>query len=322
MRLLRLILVAVALTPLVGCESMKKALGIGAYNTGNNTGKDKGNNGALPPVTADQLVGYLNAQAARLQTLHYDEASVSAREGDRLLSYPSLSGKLTASQPRNFRMVVKGTLAGKVDFGSNPEQFWVYFEVPTVQPTYVFASHADFEAGKAKLPGNIPFESDWVMQALGMTTFPPNPQYTARNDDRERTFVLSWPAVAPNGMKIRKEVVFAADDADASRNQPQVKKHLIRDANGKLIASAEVKSAKTLPVGGIDPESKRPNVIQYPTEVFLRYEEQKFEMTLRLDRAKVNQPMTDDIRALFKMPTVGNTPPQNLANARFDTPGK
>jgi hypothetical protein len=240
------------------------------------------------------------------------------------MRYPTLRGRLSAGQPRNFRMVATGGLVdAKVDFGSNPEQFWVYVAAPTMQPTYVFASHTDFETGKAKLPGGVPFEPDWVMQALGMTTFPTNQAYTVRTEERERNYVLAWQTTTPAGTPIRKEIVFAVDDADAGRGQPQVKKHLIRDAKGKILCSAEVKSARTVTVGGTDPQTGRPFVVQYPTEVDLKWEEQKFEMTLKLEDAKVNPQVTpEDNRRLYSLPNIPGANPVDLAHARFDAPGK
>ncbi len=314
MRHLRLILAACLLSPSVGCAWMRENIGIG--------NRDPKNIGAVQQVSADQLVGYLNSHATRLQSISYGDATVSAREG--VLRYPTLRGNLSASQPRNFRMVAKGGLVdAKVDFGSNPEQFWAYVSAPTMQPMYVFASHNDFEAGKAKLPGNMPFEPDWVLQSMGMITFPTELPYTVTQDERARTYTLSWPATTPNGLQIRKEIVFGADDADARYNQPQVRKHLIRDAKGKIIVSAEIKSARTVPAGGNDPQSGRPFVIQYPSEVELKWEEQKFEMTLKLDSAKVNQAMTpQDSRRLFDLPNISGAQPVDLAYARFDSPIK
>jgi hypothetical protein len=305
----------------MGCQQFLDNIRSRQPNTNNNNNKA----GVIPEVTSRQLVGYLNAQAERLQTINYDEAVVTAKEGDdfrdrlKSMTYPTLHGRLAASQPQKFRMVVEGgAVTAKVDMGSNPQVFWVAAKIPTQQPIFYFASHTDFESGKAKLPGGIPFEPEWVMQALGMTTFSPTVEYKVRIDEKSRTYVLSWPATTPGGMQIRKEVVFLADDADGSRNEPQVRKHLISDIKGRVICSAEVKAARTIPVGGTDPVTKRPYVVQYPTHVVLRYEDQKFEMTLKLDKATVNQTMgTEETHRLFDLPTNTGANPVNLAEARF-----
>jgi len=275
---LRLVLCA-SLLPLAGCAWLREGMGISK--------EPAKNTGAIPKVTADQLVGYLNAHADRLQSLSYGSVTVSARDG--ILEY-NASGHLSAAQPRNFRMVVSrgGLLDAKVDLGSNEQQFWAYFAVPTVPQTYVFASHTDFEQGKAKLPGNMPFEPDSVLQAFCMKHYPldapyeevpvpagsvpgrPNATKAVPVNEKDRTYTLRWQTTTPNNIKVYKEVVFGADDADAARNQPQVKRYVLRDVKGKVIASAEVKSAHTVPVGGTDPVTKRPYVVQYPTEVELK----------------------------------------------------
>jgi len=323
MRHLRFLLAACLLTSNTGCKSLREMFGIKPPSPNPQTG-------VVQKVSAEQLVGYLNIQAGRLHSVSYGEVTVSAKEGDGIrgaikeMAYPNLRGNLSASQPRNFRMVAKGGLVDvKVDLGSNPEQFWVYFTAPQTQPMYVFASHTDFESGKVKIPGNMPVDPDWIMQALGMTTFPTSLPYTSTMDERTRTYTLSWPTTTPNGVPIKKEIVFAADDAEASHNQAQVKKHLIRDMKGKVLAFAEIKSAKTVPTGGTDPQSGRPYVVQYPTELLLRWEEQKFEMLMKLDAGRVNGQMTpQDNKRLFDLPNIPGANPVNLAEARFDNTGR
>jgi hypothetical protein len=305
MRTLGLPLLALLLTQAVGCSWMRDQLGM--HSSPRPTSEVK-------PVTAEQLVGYLNTQASRLNSVTYGEARLVAREG--VLSY-TLRGNLAASQPRNFRMACQGgAMGGKVDLGSNPEQFWMYMEAPTTRPVFVFASHRDFEDGRAKLPGNIPFEPDWVMQALGMTHFNPALDYKASVQERDRTYLLSWPATTPTGQAIRKEIVFDADDAADPR--PQVKKHLVRDTRGRVICSAEIKSARTFPVGPADPQTQRVPIVKYPTHIVLRWEEQKFEMDLTLDAAQVNQQLSEEqTRRLFSRPNIPGATPIDLARYEF-----
>ncbi|MBA2225906.1 MAG: hypothetical protein WHU94_08060 [Thermogemmata sp.] len=273
----------------------------------------------IPQVSAEQLVHYLNQQASRLRTLSYAEARMTAREGEGLkgaVSY-TLRGRLAAAQPRYFHLSAQGGLAGgKVDLGSNDERFWIYIDAPGNKPLYVYATHADFAAGKVQLPGNLPFEPDWVLQALGMTTFLPTAPYEAvRIDERHRTYTLSWAATTPSGQSIRKEIVFAVDTAVGSR--PQVLRHLIRNPQGKTICSAEIKSAHTFPTGSVDPQSGHPHIVQCPNHVVLRWEEQKVEIDLRLEDARINQPWTaEQMRAEFT-PRISGAVPINLAEARF-----
>jgi len=309
MSLLRLVAAVLLLTPVVGCELLKN---IGSHRPPKSTSP-------VQKVSADQLVDYLNAQASRLQSVTYQQATVTARQG--LISMPSLRGDLAASQPRNFRMRGQGGVVNaKLDLGSNTDQFWLFVDAPTVRPTFVFASHTDFETGRAKLPTDIPFEPDWIMQALGMTTFPHDAKYDpVKLDEKARTYTLSWPAATPNGVPIRKEIVFAADDADSSRDQPQVKRHVVRDVKNRVICSADVKSAKTVAAGGGDVRSGQSFVVQYPTHIVLRWEDQRFEMDMELRGGQANPSLTpEQIRSHFNLPTNLGVTPINLTEARFD----
>jgi hypothetical protein len=160
------------------------------------------------------------------------------------------------------------------------------------------------------------------MQGLGMTTLPPpgpnGTPYEVQTVEKDRTYVLSWPATTPAGVAVRREVVFNADDARDGR--PQVKQYVVRDPRtNKALYSADVKAAKTLQVGPTDPATGRAVVVQYPTHIVLRSDDQKFELDLTLDGARVNQSLTEQqTRLLFSRPDIRGTPAINLAEARFD----
>lgn len=316
MRKSLLLLVAVVLAPGAGCkwmEDMRKG-------TGGDQGRDRRK--PLDALATADAVGYLNTRADRLQSIQYGEVRLRP-SGKDMPSVPiNLHGDLVAVQPRNFRLAASGNLGGKVDLGSNDQQFWMYVN-DTKQPLYVFCSHQDFEQGRAKLPGGIQFEPDWVMQALGMVHFPlPQEQdprgvkYTVTPSEKDWTYTLSWSATTPTGQAIRKEVVFQADPADPNKRQSQIKRHVMKTTDGKVIASAEVKAAKT--TKAIDPQTGQEAPVQYPTHIVLRWEQQKFEMDLTLDQAQVNQRFSEQqAQRLFTKPNLG-TPPVDLANAKFE----
>ena len=307
MKSARLILCVAVLCPLVGCEWLRSKGG--DQNRPRPTG-------ALDPVQPSQLVTYLNERSGRLQSITDADVRVVAKSG---IMSQTLQCTLYAAQPRNFRMAGdSGAVGAKVDLGSNPDQFWVYAKIPTLDPMFVYASHTDFDTGRAKIPGGIPFEPDWVMQAFGMTTFSPNNRYTVKTDDKARTYTLRWPAVTPGGASVIKEVVFDGDAATGTR--PQVKRHVIRDTKDKVICYAEIKAAKTVQTGGVDAKGL-PLAVQYPTSMELKWVEQKFEMDLLVRSAKINEPLTPEkTRYFFSRPNIPNTKPIDLA--RYDLSSK
>ncbi|MBX9584136.1 MAG: IgGFc-binding protein [Gemmataceae bacterium] len=276
MRSVRLLLLTAALGLAAGCSWLKDTVG------------RPGPGMPLDPAEPSRLVALVNDQARQLQSLEYENISVRVSGKDMILP-ANLRGNLAAAQPRYFRLVAQHPVAAvTVDLGSNPEHCWLYAKVPSNDPAYVTATHADFQSGRAELPGGIKFDPDWVMQALGMTTLPPDGQYTAKAYQRDRVYgervcVLGWPGTGPGGQPVRREVVFASRDG-----RFHVQKHLIWDERGqKLIASADIKSTQPTGTGA-----------EYPTRVVLRWEEQKFEMDLDLrGRPAVVNQLTPDNQA-------------------------
>ena len=300
---LRLLAASALLCPAVGCNWMREW-------------RDQAQQGPRPTgqltnQPAEKFVRFFNTYRAEpLQSIEYGD--VRMRVSGKGIPIPvNLDGNLAAAQPRSFRLRAQGKMAGTIDLGSNPEQFWVYTG-GAGDTMFVYASHADFESGRAKLPGGMPFEPDWVLQALGMARLPEDAAYDLKLDERERAYTLGWTGTAPNGVTVRKEIVFDGDPATGTRSQ--VKRHVLRDAKNKLIATAEIRSAESIRVG--TDTAGRPLVAQYPTRMVLKWEEPRFEMDLGLERATVNG---GPAAALFTRPSFPNTQPVDLARFAFPT---
>jgi hypothetical protein len=307
-RNLRLLVAAALLCPAVGCNWMRE------WRDQAQQGPRP--TGALPKRDADDFVKFINWRASQLQSVEYE--NVRMRVSGKGIPIPvSLEGNLVAAQPRCFRMRAQGKVAGNIDLGSNPEQFWVY-TAGGGENMYVYAAHADFETGRARMPGGLPFEPDWVMQALGLNPIPTTGAYDVKTDDREQTYTLGWTARAPNGVDVRKEIVIDGNPATGKRSQ--IKRHVLRDAKNKLIATAEIRAAEIARVG--QDANGNPLAVQYPTHLVLRWEEPRFEMDMTLDRATVNAVQSDDPArraALFTRPTNTPSPPIDLARGEIPT---
>jgi hypothetical protein len=274
-----LLLAAALLCPAAGCSWMREW----RDQAGRPTGK-------LPDRPADDFVRFLNWRAAQLRSVEYEVARL--RVSGKGLPIPvTLTGSMAAAQPRQFRMRAAMKVGAAMDMGSNPDQFWAHVTVPNEQPIVIQASHADFESGRVRMPDGLPFEPDWVLQALGMTELKGGIAYDVLPNDRDRTYTLGWTARTPNGQEVRKEVVIDADGATGSRSQ--VKRHVLRDArSNKVIATADIRAADVARVG--QDQQGRALVVQYPTHVVLQWTEPRFEMDLTLERATVNSGLADD----------------------------
>ncbi|CAN5569903.1 hypothetical protein BH11PLA2_BH11PLA2_36190 [soil metagenome] len=287
---------------LAGCQS----LGI-SPKTGDNhkpTGKD-----GIPERSAKDLVDYLNNKANLVQSVSYTDVSVHCSENGK--DMPRLGDStLFASKPNNFRLQC-GTLAtsGEVDLGSNDREFWMYVKRMD-GPNYFYCSHDEFARGAGKkFP--IPFDTTWVMQALGMANYAPDGQYTVDVNKQQRKYLLKEKTTTPNGVPVMKLVVFNIDHE--SGRKPVVWKHLIVDEKNQTIASAEVLSAKTVTVKDSAGGS---NYVQVPSEVVLEWPQQKFRMRLVLDKERVNEDFSARM-ALFQRPQIRGTNPIDLATYNF-----
>lgn len=294
-----LILLAAALLPAAtGCEWLKNAGG---------AAKDRPlASGPVEPKSAAQLVGYLNQQAALVQSLKFAPVSISVKT-DRE-SHTLGASTLVCEQPRNFALDGdKAVLSDIVKLGSNGQEFWMYSKFP--QPTYLYCSHDDFARGAGnKLP--VPFDPDWVMQALGMAHYDPNRTYQVETDNKAREHSLSYETTTPQGATVRRVVVFAADGQD--RTDPQIRRHLIEDTSRQVIAVAEVKAVSRHTVR--DAATGQDKAVAVPSRIKLDYPRERFTMDLTLGRPQsVNDPITDaERRELFTKPDMG-VAPINLA---------
>ena len=299
----RLLFPLALLAPAVGCEWMEKmkAPKDGLMHAG----------GAVKPATAAELVGYLNAQAATLQSVRYPDVNVEVKAG-KDPSFNLNDSTLVCAKPRNFLLVGGRHIASNlVNIGSNDQEFWMYTKYP--EKTYIFCAHADFPQAGRQLP--VPFDPGWALQALGMTSYDPNLAYRVDTDPRNGEHRLLFDTTTPQGAPVRREIVFAAHQAVG--RQPQIKRHLILNSANKVIASAEIKEVATVPVGR-DPQTGKETYAQVPTVVTLSWPQQEFRMDLTLRKPTVNERLSDaQLRDLFTRPTIDGSNPVNLADARF-----
>lgn len=269
--------------------------------------------GEIPERSAQELVDYLNRQAALIENINYTDVSVHASENGK--DMPRLGdSSLAAAKPRNFRLVC-GTLAtsNEVDLGSNDREFWMYVKRMEGPHNFFFCSHEDFHKGVGqRFP--IPFDTDWVMQALGMANFADDGQYEVLVNRQHRKYLLTQSTVTPNGVPVRKVVAFNVDHDGGRR--PVVAKHLIVDGQNQTLASADILRTKTVRVG-TDPQTGRPSFVQVPGEVVLEWPTQKFRMRLVLDGESVNEDLSSRT-ALFERPRIRGANPIDLAQYTFE----
>lgn len=114
-----------------------------------------------------QLIQVINANSAAVRQLSCDIQI-------RMEGVPPLSGTLIAEKPR--RMRLKAGLIGisemGIDVGSNDDEFWLWTKSSAggQTPAIYFAKHAEF--AQSTLRRSIPFEPQWIIDALGLLALP------------------------------------------------------------------------------------------------------------------------------------------------------
>jgi len=266
--------------------------------------------GALKAKKSEEFVAYLNRQTGYVQTVRYDDVSLKATIPGQPWVPALRSGLIVAQKPKNFRMQSGFALGGdQLDIGSNAQEFWMYVKQP--KPTFLFCTHADFPKVQDDLP--VPFEPDWVMQALGLVTYDSTKRYEVETSDQKRAYFLKWEDTTPAGQKVTKVIEFAGESADGA--QPQVRKHLIlvqSKTGWQTMMSAEIHKVTALDAS--DPQTGTRASVQVPTEVTLEWPQQKVKLALTLGKPQIN---TREEALLFSKPLkIDNAPPVNLADDR------
>lgn len=285
-------------------------IGVGCLGLQKTSGPSPKGTGPIGKQNASDFVAYLNQQSGQLQTIRYDEVSVSAKIPGQVV--PRLSNSMVVcSKPNNFRMTAALALGGdQIDVGSNPKEMWMY--VKMAKTPYVYCSQSDFPKVSDTLP--VKFEPSWVLQALGMSTYEPNRDYKVTINERDRTYQLSYTDTTATGQQVVKVTDFSADNAKGG--YPQVVKHSVMSSDYKTVIAEARITKKSDQVVGRDPTTKENIIVQVPTEVTLEWPKEKVQMVLHLGKISVNEKMTDDqFQTMFNKPrSIGNATPVNLAD--------
>jgi hypothetical protein len=173
----------------------------------------------------EEIVAHLNANAARVRSWRATNATIRAR-GSPL----KVNAQIAVEAPRNFRLVVIPPIGGpEVDLGSNEDRFWFWTRRDAEQAIYL-ACHDAQPSSDARFA--IPFQPDWVMEALGVVEF----DAAAIEFDQpegSRMIRLAQRRTTPEGQRVTKVTM-------VDRCHGLVREHALYDARGQLIARAQL----------------------------------------------------------------------------------
>lgn len=247
--------------------------------------------GAVGKPTPDNLVHYLNGQAALLQSIESHDLQIDVRAPG--VSVNLDGGSLMCQKPRYFRLTGKKLGMQQVLVGSNEDRFWFYVKQDPSDALY-HCTYNDFEKGAVDLP--FPFEPEWVLEALGMAQV--SPSKSMKVDEDKSTYRLVEETTL-RGKPVRKVTVFYKGMARG--DQPQVKSRTLYDSQDKVICAATIKTVTRIPLDR--GQNAKPTYVVCPQIVKLEWPAQQTELILDLGRARVNERLSMES---FQMPRLGS----------------
>src|ERR1051326_2550486 len=210
-----------------------------------------------------QILQALNQNSARINALDCSQVEIDCKQGGNSVTPV---GWMTCQKPRSFCLKAKAVGKDAVYMGSNSDEFWFWVK----DSTYLY--HCSWDAlqrgGIQGMP--FPFQPEWLMQVMGMSTFDEDPKkYTISNKDGMPVF--EQPAQTPSGEPMKK--VMIVDRMKQYQGVPVVKEFQLQDKGGKVICSAVIAQQQ------YDKEFRA--VLPFQVDVKMPAEQTELKFTLR-----------------------------------------
>jgi hypothetical protein len=243
-------------------------------------------------ATADKIVAALNANAQRLQTIQCQDIDMTCTHGIQSFN---LQAAMVCQKPRNFRLNAKLISNTIVDMGSNDREFWWW--ISKAEPPYLFyCSYDDFARSQGRI--QLPFQPDWVIEALGMKEYDPRKAYQLTPTSRGGLELVEQ-ALSPQGKPVRK-----ITRMNRSGNYVQVTAHILQDEHGKEICSALITQV----------QKDRATDAILPKVVELKWPAENVRMMMKLPDVQVNSTLSPERTAqLFTRPNLKDVQTVDLA---------
>ena len=272
-----LILATVACCGLPGCLA---ARGMMAFHQRDPmAGAPRLRNSRNPRV--EEVVAHLNQNTDRIQSWRANRVRITA---DGWL----LSGTIAVQKGRHLRLEVTSMRGKEVDLGSNDERVWVWSR--DMDPGFVTCRHENLE--RARQQAGIPFEPDWLMQALGVEPIPTT-GVTMQSDPANEHVRLVEHIVSAHGQPLRRAVV-------VDLKKGIVVEHALYNYNSIPIATAKLSDHR------LDKDSG----VVLPHRVVIELPQNKMAMTMCLSGVQVNPKSIPS--AIWEMPHMRDCQVVNL----------
>jgi hypothetical protein len=232
-----------------------------------------------------EIVSAINRNADSVRSLLAEDLDITVRlsSGIPIL----LDGKLALEKPSpadehpRLRLTADHPVGGReADLGSNHEEFWCYVRRGPQGPALIHCNHIDYPRVRQALP----FQPDWILDALGLTALPTGERHQIRPGRRGTVELLSA-ATGPQGQPATQVTVVQLNTGWI------VERHI--EVLGRRTASAFLSKHQRDSVFGT----------WYPGTVDIRWPEAELDLSIQLEDVVLN-PQFDPRTAarLWSMP--------------------
>ena len=227
-----------------------------------------------PPL--EEVVSHLNRNTDRLQCWQANRVGVKYDKW-------TFTGMIAVEKGRHLRLVVNSLRGNEVDLGSNDERFWVWCR--DMDPSFVTCKHENMDAARQQM--GIPFEPDWLMQALGVEPLPTS-GVTMETDPSNQQARLEEKVISAHGLPLRRDILI-----DLKRGI--VLEHSLYNYDGVRIARAKLTDHRLDKTSGV----------VLPHKVVLDWPQNKMSLTLTLGEVRINSGAIAS--RLWEMPESSNS---------------
>ena len=210
----------------------------------------------------EQVVAHLNRNTDRIESWKTNQVRIYTKG----LSVP-LQGRLAVERGRHVRLEVTSPRGVEVDIGSNDDRFWVWSR--HMDPQFVTCKHENTDIVRQSY--GIPFEPDWLMEALGVSPIPTTGVTLEANPNNDQVRLVQE-IVTAHKRPLRRVVLVDL------KNRGIVTEHSLYDYNGNRIAIAKLSRHHHDKVTGI----------VLPHHVILDWPQNQMSVTMELGKVDIN----------------------------------
>ncbi|MDB5347642.1 MAG: hypothetical protein JWP89_6019 [Schlesneria sp.] len=283
-------LVLVGTAPLIGCTGLVGCAGLGSFRL-----RQPNHLAAVPrprfseDPQLEEVVDHLNRNVDKLHSWQAHKVQIRAN------NMPGLSGSLVVEEGQHLRMLVNSLAGHEVDMGSNNDVFWIWAK--RMEPSYVFCRHEQIDVARQSL--GIPFEPQWLMQALGVAPIETE-GLTMQIDPTGQRARLVQPLLTAHGQPLQKVMV-------VDLVHGVITEHCIQDSRGQKIAVARLDDFRRDKASGA----------VLPHRVKLDWPQNQMSLVMNMGEVEINP--TSIPSQIWDMPTMRGTQVVDLG--RTSDPG-